>query len=363
MDNGEIMYKEIAKEKFNKLKTKENVLVLAIESSCDETSIAVIKNGREILSNVISSQIDIHKRFGGVVPEVASRNHLLAISNVLNEALEKANITLKDIDAIAVTYGAGLVGALMVGVTFAKSLAYALNLPLIKVNHIKAHISANYLAYNDLKPPFIALIVSGGHTAIVRVDDYVNNTLIGTTHDDAIGECYDKVAKVLGLGYPGGPEIDKRAKLGNNSIKFVKPTALGKGAYGFSYSGLKTAVINFVHKLNQNGDNLEVNDICSSFQCYAVDELVKKSLKACKEFGLNKLAIAGGVSANSYLRETLLKEGKKAKVDIYLPPFILCTDNAAMVGAEAYYQIKSGEGLADLDLTADPSINLKLTKA
>ena len=356
------MYKQIVKEKFNKLKNKESVIVLAVESSCDETSIAIIRNGREILSNVISSQIDIHKRFGGVVPEVASRNHLLAISNVLSEALERANVTLKDIDAVAVTYGAGLVGALMVGVTFAKSLAYALQIPLIKVNHIKAHISANYLAYHDLKPPFIALIVSGGHTAIVRVDDYVSNTLIGTTHDDAIGECYDKVAKVLGLGYPGGPEIDKRAKLGNNCIKFVKPTALGKGAYGFSYSGLKTAVINFVHKLTQNGDNLAIDDICSSFQSYAVDELVKKSLKACKEFNLNKLAIAGGVSANSYLREQLTKEGKKAGVHIYLPPFILCTDNAAMVGAEAYFLIKSGEGLAGLDLTADPSINLKLTK-
>ena len=356
------MYKDIAKEKFNKLKSKENVIVLAIESSCDETSIAVIKNGREILSNVISSQIDIHKRFGGVVPEVASRNHLLAISNVLDEAIEKAGITLKDIDAIAVTYGAGLVGALMVGVTFAKSLAYALELPLIKVNHIKAHISANYLAYSDLKPPFISLIVSGGHTAIVRVDDYVNNTLIGTTHDDAIGECYDKVAKVLGLGYPGGPEIDKRAKRGENKFKFVKPTALGKGKYGFSYSGLKTAVINFVHKINQNGDKLDIDDICTSFQCYAVDELVSKSLKACKEYKLNKLAVAGGVSANSYLRERLMQEGEKAKVKIYLPPFILCTDNAGMVGAEAYFLIKSGEGLADLDLTADSSINLKLTK-
>ena len=349
-------------EKFNNLKNKRDVIVLAVESSCDETSIAVIKNGREILSNIISSQIDIHKRFGGVVPEVASRNHLLAVNNVLNEALEKANITLKDIDAVGVTFGAGLVGALMVGVTFAKSLAYALQVPLIKVNHIKAHISANYLANPDLKPPFMALVVSGGHTAIVRVDDYVNSTLIGTTYDDAIGECYDKVAKVLGLGYPGGPVVDKYSKLGKNNIKFVKPTANGGGEYAFSYSGLKTAVINYIHKLEQNGEKPNIEDVCASFQSHAVDELVHKSIKACKEFGEDKLVVAGGVSANSYLREQLISKGKKVGIKVFVPPIILCTDNAGMVGAEAYNLIMSGEGLADLDLTADPSINLRCTK-
>jgi len=355
------MYKDIAIKKFNDLKNKKEILVLAIESSCDETSIAIIKNGKEILSNIISSQIDIHTRFGGVVPEVASRNHLLAIDNVLDEALESAKVTLKDIDAIAVTYGAGLVGALMVGVTYAKSLAYALKLPLVKVNHIKAHISANYLYYNNLTPPFIALIVSGGHTAIVQVDDYINSTLIGTTYDDAIGECYDKVAKVVGLGYPGGPKVDKLSKEGKPDIKFTKPTALGVGEYAFSYSGLKTAVINYIHKQEQNGEKINVEDVCASFQCVAVDELAKKAVKACKEFNQDKLVVAGGVSANSYLRDTLKNLCEKENISLFVPPLILCTDNAGMVGAEAYNLIKNGENLAGLDLTADPSINLKCT--
>lgn len=239
-------YEQIAKEKFKALEKnwkQQDIIILAIESSCDETSIAVVKNGREILSNVISSQIDIHKRFGGVVPEVASRNHLMAISNVLTEALEKSGKTMQDIHAVAVTYGAGLVGALMVGVNFAKSLAYAYQLPLIKVNHIKGHVSANYIAHPDLQPPFLSLIVSGGHTAIVRTKDYLHNDLIGSTVDDAIGEAYDKVSKVLGLGYPGGPIVDKVAKEGNNCIQFLKHEMMPH-SFNFSFSGLKTAVIN-----------------------------------------------------------------------------------------------------------------------
>lgn len=353
-------YIDIAKEKFNSLKDKEEILILAIESSCDETSIAVVKNGRTLLSNVISSQIEIHKRFGGVVPEVASRNHLLSIDNVLKQSLEEANVTLDDIDAIAVTYGAGLMGALMVGVTYAKSLAYALNLPLIKVNHIKAHISANYIN-TDLKPPFIALIVSGGHTAIVKIEDYVNSTLIGTTTDDAVGEAYDKVAKVLGLGYPGGPIVDKMAKEGIPNIEFIKFNNSNKD-FTFSFSGLKTAVINYLHKLEQKGEKPNVNDVCASFQKQAVDLLVKKVIHASKKYKLKTIVVAGGVAANSQLRETLISNAQKEKIEVKFPPFILCTDNAGMVGSEAYNLIRNGEGLADLSLTANPSINLKYSK-
>lgn len=355
------MYSDVALEKFNNLvknyKTKD-VYVLGIESSCDETSIAVVKNGREILSNVIASQIDIHSRFGGVVPEVASRNHLMCINNVLNESLQKANVSLNQIDAIAVTYGAGLMGALMVGVNFAKSLAYALELPLIKVNHIKGHISANYLADTNLIPPFISLIVSGGHTALVKVEDYVTNTLIGSTIDDAVGEAYDKVSKVLGLGYPGGPIVDKTAKTGTNNIVFVKKDIL-KNSFNFSYSGLKTAVINYLHNLKQHNLEPNVADVCASFQCEAVKALVDKSIKACKKFKLNTLAVAGGVAANSYLRSELSRAGNENGIDVKFPPLILCTDNAAMIACEGYNNIISGCGLSDLSLTATPNLNLK----
>lgn len=351
------MFQKSMQEKFNKLKDKKNLLILGIETSCDETSIALVKNGREVLSNIVSSQVDIHERFGGVVPEVASRNHLLAIGNVLEKCLKEANVKLADIDAIAVTYGAGLAGALMVGVSYAKALAYACRVPLIAVNHIKAHISANYIIDKDLQPPFIALVVSGGHTALVRVDDYVNQTLISTTHDDAVGESYDKVAKVLGLGYPGGPKVDKLAKLGKANIEFIKNKTPNN--LSFSYSGLKTAVINYVHKLKQTNESVPIEDICASFQQHVVSELVEKSLLACKKYKLNTLVIAGGVSANSYLRELLKKEGKKHSVKVIIPPFEYCTDNATMVASEGYFLIKNGVGLADLQLTADSSINLK----
>ena len=354
------MYEELAKEKFDNLvKNYENmdILILAIESSCDETSIAVVKNGTEVLSNIISSQIDIHKRFGGVVPEVASRNHLLALNNVLKEALDKAKVSLDDISAIAVTYGAGLVGALMVGVNFAKSLAYALNLPLIKVNHIKGHISANYIAFPELKPPFISLIVSGGHTALVRTVDYTRNELICTTIDDAVGEAYDKVAKVLGLGYPGGPIVDKMSKSGEPNIQLVKsyPTD------GFSYSGIKTAVINYVHKCKQQGIEINIPDVCASFQYYAVGQLVQKTIKACNKFRAKTVVMAGGVAANSYLRSELTKACLAEGIELRFPPMSLCTDNAAMIGCEAYFNLISGVGLADMTLSAQSNLNLKFS--
>lgn len=355
------MYEVVAKEKFeNLIETDKDIYILAIESSCDETSVAIVKNGREVLSNIISSQIEIHKRFGGVVPEVASRNHIMAINNVVDEAVRESGMGLDKIDAVSVTYGAGLVGALMVGVTYAKALAYALEVPLIKVNHIKGHMSANYITFPDLKPPFIGLIVSGGHTAIVNVKDYTKNMLIGTTTDDAIGEAYDKVAKVLGLGYPGGPVIDKMAKQGQNNIEFVrhKPSK----DFNISYSGLKTAVINYLHNKKQHNEEVNIQDVCASFQCNAVDPLVDKAFMACKKYKTKTLAVAGGVAANSYLRDSLLSRGEKEGVRVCFPPMRLCTDNAAMIGCEAYFNIRSGEGLADLSLTPMPSINLKYSK-
>ena len=351
------MYIEKIQEKLKELKNKKDIIVLGIESSCDETSIAIVKNGRTVLSNIVSSQIEIHTRFGGVVPEVASRNHIEAIDNVLNESLKQANLTLKDIDAIAVTYGAGLIGALMVGVGFAKSLAYSLSIPLVAVNHIKGHVAANYIANEDLKPPFMALIVSGGHTAIVRVDDYIHQTKIGSTCDDAIGEAFDKVARVIGLGYPGGPKIDKMAKLGNNSIEFVKHDTLAK-TFDCSFSGIKTAVINYVNKLNQKKENIPVEDICCSFQTQAVNGLVEKTIRACKEYGIDKLALAGGVSANSYLRERASTEGEKNGVKVYLPPFSLCTDNAAMIACMGYFNLINDEGVVDINLAAVSNIDL-----
>ncbi len=358
------MYNKIAKEKFNKLRknyAKRDIVILAIESSCDETSVAVVRNGRQVLSNIISSQIEIHKRFGGVVPEVASRNHVLAIENVVDEAITTSGLTLNDIDAVAVTYGAGLVGALMVGVNYAKSLAYALQVPLIKVNHIKGHMSANYINYPELTPPFMGLIVSGGHTALVRVDNYVKNTLIGTTTDDAVGEAYDKVSKVLGLGYPGGPIVDKMARKGKPNIQFVKHDIMA-GTYNFSYSGLKTAVINYLHNAKQAGKDVCVEDVCASFQHEAVMMLVDKTISACRKYKFDVVAVAGGVAANSYLREKLTEACNAQGIKALFPQMKLCTDNAAMIASEAYFNLISGEGLADLSLTADPNINLKYSK-
>lgn len=355
------MYKDIAKAKFNKLSKEyksRDILVLGIESSCDETSISIVKNGREILSNVVATQIDIHARFGGVVPEVASRNHLLEIDTVLKNALEQAGKTLQDIDAIAVTYGAGLVGALMVGVNYAKALAFSLEIPLIAVNHIKGHISANYLTNKDLQPPFVALIVSGGHTALLKIKDYDKFDMLGSTTDDALGECYDKVAKCLGLGYPGGVKIDKRAKEGKNSIKFISHEIL-PGTNDFSFSGVKTQIINYVHKLNQNGQDIPVNDICASFQTQVTDEVVKKSINVALKDKSKTLVVGGGVSANSYLREKLQDEANLRHIKVYFPSNSLSGDNGAMIASEGYFQLISGKGLAGLDLTPAPNINLK----
>jgi len=355
------MYSEVVKKKFNELKKnykKKDILVLGIESSCDETSIAVVKNGREILSNVIATQIEIHARFGGVVPEVASRNHLLAIDNVLDEATEKAGITLQDIDAIAVTYGAGLIGALMVGVNYAKALAYALQVPLIAVNHIKGHISANYLTHKELNPPFVSLIVSGGHTALVRVNNFVKNTMLGSTIDDAVGECYDKVAKSLGLGYPGGVVVDKKSQEGENNISFVSHEIL-PNTFDFSFSGIKTSIINYIHKLKQKDEEIPVADICCSMQTQVVDELVNKSINACKKFKEKTLVVGGGVSANSALRDKLVERGTKEGIKVFFPELSLTGDNGAMIASEGYFMLISGEGLAGLDLSPAPNINLK----
>lgn len=350
-------YSEISKEKFEKLKTQKDVLILSVESSCDETSIALVKNGREVLANIVSSQIDIHKLFGGVVPEVASRNHIKNITAVLDEALQVSGKSLSDVDAVAVTYGAGLMGALLVGVNFAKTLAYALKVPLIAVSHVHGHIGANYISHLDLTPPFLCLMVSGGHTAIVDVQDYCKFNLIGSTVDDSVGECFDKVARVLGLSYPGGPNIDKLAKLGKDVVKFNYKTPL-RDTYNFSFSGLKTAVVNFVHNKEQKNEEFSKEDVACSFQELVTDELCDKTMKACQELNQTKLVVAGGVGANSRLREKLQEECGENGVSLFLPALKYCTDNAAMIGAIAYYYILAGIGLADLTLTAKPTISI-----
>lgn len=335
---------------------KKDFKILAIESSCDETSCAVVVNGRICLSNIVSSQIDIHTRFGGVVPEVASRNHITAIDNVVKLALSKANLTFNDIDAIAVTYGAGLIGSLLVGVSYAKGLSYALNKPLIAVNHIYGHIAGNYLTYQDLTPPFICLVVSGGHTAIIRVDDYNHHEIVGETLDDAVGESFDKVARVLGLGYPGGPKVSALAENGKNFIEFTKPNhELG---YNFSFSGKKTAIINYVHTLQQARKPIPKEDICYSFEKSAVDELVEKTIRATKQYNYKKIVLAGGVSANKRLRADLSKKARENGIECYIPKMEYCTDNAAMIGSAGYYAYINGVGIADLTLAPNPSLSL-----
>jgi len=335
---------------------KKDFKILAIESSCDETSCAVVVDGRKCLSNIVSSQIDIHTRFGGVVPEVASRNHVTAIDNVVAEALKVANCSLDDIDAIAVTYGAGLIGSLLVGVSYAKGLSYATKKPLIAVNHIYGHIAGNYLTYSELEPAFICLLVSGGHTAIIKVSDYNHHEIIGSTLDDAVGESFDKVARVLGLGYPGGPKVSKLAESGKANIQFAKPNdTLG---YNFSFSGKKTAVINYVHKLEQAGKEIPKADICASFETWVVDELVEKTIKACKDSGFDKIVVAGGVSANTKLRSELDKKAQENGITCYVPKFEYCTDNAAMIGSAAYYAYMDGVGIADLSLAPKPNLSL-----
>ena len=335
----------------------EDTYILAIESSCDETAASVVKNGRTVLSNVISSQIALHTLYGGVVPEIASRKHIEKINQVIEEALTEANMELGQMDAIGVTYGPGLVGALLVGVAEAKAISYATGIPLVGVHHIEGHVSANYIEHPDLEPPFLCLIVSGGHTHLVIVKEYGEYEIIGRTHDDAAGEAYDKVARAIGLGYPGGPKIDKLAKEGNPlAIQF--PRAHVEGCpYDFSFSGLKSAVLNYLHHAEQTGEEINRADVAASFQQAVVDVLVDKTLQAAKELGIDKVALAGGVASNSALRAGMEAACKKAGKKLYFPSPVFCTDNAAMIGAAAYYEYKKGVRHG-LDLNAVPNLKI-----
>ena len=332
-------YNQIVKNKLEKLKNKKEIVLLSIESSCDETSCSVSINGTQILSNIISSQIEIHKKYGGVVPEIASRNHINNINNVVQTALKEAGKKTTDLDAIAVTYGAGLSGALMVGLNYAKALAYSLNIPLIPVNHIRAHIFANYIESPNLTAPYLCLIVSGGHTAILKMNSYNNFEYISSTLDDAVGECFDKVARVLGLSYPGGPNIERLAKEGIPTIKFIKKSAL-ENSLNFSFSGIKTAVINYIHTKQQKNEEYNIADICASFQEEVCEELATKTIKACLENNLNKIVVAGGVSANRYLKNKLQEKANQKGIEVFVPSLKLCTDNAAMVGSLGYEILK-----------------------
>ena len=335
----------------------KDVLILAIESSCDETAAAVVKNGREVLSNVISSQIELHKLYGGVVPEIASRKHIEKINQVITEALEVAEVTLDDIDAIGVTYGPGLVGALLVGVAEAKAIAYAKNIPLVGVHHIEGHISANYIENKELEPPFICLVVSGGHTHLVCVKDYGEYEIIGRTRDDAAGEAFDKVARAIGLGYPGGPKIDRLSKEGNADAIVFPKAHISDAPYDFSFSGVKSAVLNYINGCQMKGETYNDADIAASFQKAVTDVLVENAMKAVDEYGLSKFAIAGGVASNSTLREAMKEACAKKGIDFYYPSPILCTDNAAMIGAAAYYDYKKGIRHG-WDLNAVPNLKL-----
>lgn len=339
------------------MKEEKDVTILAIESSCDETAAAVVKNGREVLSNIISSQIDLHTLYGGVVPEIASRKHIEKINQVIQEALDTAKITLDDLDAVAVTYGPGLVGALLVGVAEAKAISYARKLPLIGVHHIEGHISANYIENKELEPPFACLVVSGGHTHLVVVKDYGEYEIVGRTRDDAAGEAFDKVARAIGLGYPGGPKIDRVAKEGNpNAIVFPR-AKIADSHYDFSFSGLKSAVLNYLNGCRMKGEEIVTADVAASFQKAVTDVLVEHAMGAVKEFGFKKLAIAGGVASNSALRAAMKEACRENQVEFYYPSPILCTDNAAMIGAAAYYEYLKGSR-ADLALNAVPNLKL-----
>ncbi len=330
---------------------EKDVYILGIESSCDETSAAVVLNGRKCLSNVIASQIELHRRFGGVVPEIAGRNHLLAVMPVVDKALSEAGIGMDKLDAIAVTYGPGLIGCLLVGVAAAKAMAYALGIPLIKTDHIQGHIAANFIAFPQLEPPLLALVASGGHTSIVSVEDYNTFVSVSATLDDAIGESFDKVARILGLPYPGGPEIDRHGRQGKANIKFC-PNLHVRGDLAYSFSGLKTAVVNYVHNLRQRGEEIPVDDICASFTAEAVGYTVDTFIRCAKERGKKNLALAGGVAANTHLRSQLAAECEKNGFTLFVPPPVLCTDNAAMIAARGYYSFIAGKDEAGLDLNA-----------
>jgi N6-L-threonylcarbamoyladenine synthase len=336
----------------------KDIITLAIETSCDETSVAVLKNGREVLSNIISSQIDIHRKFGGVVPEVASRKHIENIDLIIQQALDDANITFDDIDLVGVTRGPGLVGALLVGISSAKAIAYAINKPIVGVNHIEGHICANYIDHKDLQPPFTCLVVSGGHTYLVYVNDYTDYELIGRTRDDAAGEAFDKVARALGLPYPGGPVIDKLSKEGKkDAIEFPR-VYLEHSSYDFSFSGLKTAVLNYLNQAKQKGEEIIVKDVAASFQQAVIEVLVEKSIRLAKEKNSDKIVIAGGVAANEGLRSLMEKRGNEENIKILYPSRVLCTDNAAMIGSAAYFNYIKGN-VSDLYLNVVPNLELE----
>ena len=325
--------------------------ILAIESSCDETAVAIVENGRTVLTDCIASQVDLHRIYGGVVPEIASRKHIEAIYGLADEALEKANIQRNDIDAVAVTYAPGLIGAVLVGVNFGKAAAMALNKPLIPVHHIRGHIAANYIAYPELKPPFLCLVVSGGHTMFVDVKDYTVMEILGGTLDDAAGECFDKVARVLGMPYPGGAALDKAAQAGDPNRYQLPRAHAGDNPFDLSFSGLKTAALNLIHHAEQVGEELDVSGLAASFCAAVSDTLVPRAIRALEKTGYKQLAVAGGVAANSIIRRDILSAAEKMAAQVYLPPLSLCGDNAAMIGAQAYYEYQAGN-LADMSLNA-----------
>ena len=334
-----------------------DVTLLAIESSCDETAAAVVRNGREVLSNVIYSQIDLHTVYGGVVPEIASRKHIEKINQVVDKALKDAEVSLSDIDGIAVTYGPGLVGALLVGVSFAKSLSFATGIPLIGVHHIEGHICANYIENKELKPPFMALVVSGGHTHLVKVKDYGEYEILGRTRDDAAGEAFDKVARAIGLGYPGGPKVDKVSKEGNAEAIVFPKAKVNDSIYDFSFSGLKSAVLNYLNQAEMKGEEICVPDVAASFQKAVVDVLVEHSVAAAKEYGFKEVALAGGVASNSALRAAMEKACQENDIKLFRPSPIFCTDNAAMIGVAGYYEYIKGNR-SDYHLNAIPNLKL-----
>ena len=335
----------------------KDVLILGIESSCDETAASVVKNGREVLSNVISSQIDLHTLYGGVVPEIASRKHIERINQVIRQALSEADVTLDALDAIGVTYGPGLVGALLVGVAEAKAIAWAKKLPLVGVHHIEGHISANYIENKDLEPPFLCEIISGGHTHLVIVKDYGEFEILGRTRDDAAGEAFDKVARAIGLGYPGGPKVDKLAKEGNPDAIFFPRAHVDEAPYDFSFSGLKSAVLNYLNKAKMTGEEVNRADVAASFQQSVIDVLVDNAMRAAKDYDMHVLALAGGVASNSALRKAFEEACAKKKIKLYRPSPVYCTDNAAMIGSAAYYEFINGR-ISGWDLNAVPNLKL-----
>ena len=325
--------------------------ILAVESSCDETAVAIVRDGREVLCDCIASQVALHREYGGVVPEIASRKHMEAIYALADQALAETGLNRSDIDAVAVTYAPGLIGAVLVGVNFAKAAALALGKPLIPVHHIRGHIAANYLAYPDLEPPFLCLVVSGGHTMIIEVKDYTDMRILGTTLDDAAGECFDKVGRVLGMPYPGGAALDKMARQGDDKKYDLPRSRPGANPYDMSFSGLKTAALNLIHHAQQVGEELDIPSLCASFTAAVSDTLVPRVVQALQETGLKKVAVAGGVAANSRIRQDIFSAAETLGAEVYMPPLKLCGDNGAMIGAQAYYEWKAGN-VADMSLNA-----------